>query len=57
MGSPETEEHRRRDETLHKVTISKSFYMAETAVTVEQYKAIRRGETGQAHIPDAHQPG
>ncbi len=30
MGSPETEKHREDDETQHKVTITKPFYMQTT---------------------------
>ena len=40
MGSPETEEHRETDEVQHKVTISKPFLMATTAVTQKQWHKI-----------------
>jgi formylglycine-generating enzyme len=41
MGSPETEEGRIHDrEYLHKVTITKAFYMQTTEVTQAQWKAI-----------------
>jgi len=37
MGSPKTEPDRRRDETQHKVTITKPFYMGAYEVTQKQY--------------------
>ena len=37
MGSPETEPERREDETRHKVTISRPFYMGVHEVTQKQY--------------------
>jgi len=37
MGSPESEKGRGTDEKLHKVIISKPFYMLETEVTQEQF--------------------
>jgi sulfatase modifying factor 1 len=40
MGSPETEEGRYDDETQHKVTISKAFYMQTTEVTQGQWKEL-----------------
>jgi sulfatase modifying factor 1 len=40
MGSPEGEEGRRDNETQHKVTISKAFYMQTTEVTQGQWKAV-----------------
>jgi len=40
MGSPENEPGRSKDETLHKVTLTKGFYMQTTEVTVEQWKAV-----------------
>jgi len=43
MGSPADEADRQRwgdHETQHEVTISKSFYIGETAVTQEQYEAV-----------------
>ena len=40
MGSPESEEGRRRDEDQHEVTISKSFYMQTTEVTQGQWKSV-----------------
>lgn len=40
MGSPSSELDRSSDETQHQVTISKSFYMTETAVTQELWVAV-----------------
>jgi sulfatase modifying factor 1 len=40
MGSPVTEEGRYDDETQHKVTISKTFYMQTTEVTQGQWKSV-----------------
>ncbi len=40
MGSPETEPHRKTDETLHRVIISKPFYLQTTEVTIRQWRAV-----------------
>jgi len=40
MGSPPDEKYRDDDESLHKVTISKPFYMQTTEVTQGQWKAV-----------------
>jgi formylglycine-generating enzyme required for sulfatase activity len=40
MGSPEGEEDREDDETQHKVTITKAFYMQTTEVTQGQWKEV-----------------
>jgi formylglycine-generating enzyme required for sulfatase activity len=40
MGSPESEADREDDETQHKVTITKPFYMQTTEVTQGQWKAV-----------------
>jgi formylglycine-generating enzyme required for sulfatase activity len=40
MGSPETEEGREDNETQHKVTVNKAFYMQTTEVTQGQWKAV-----------------
>jgi len=40
MGSPESEADRGDDETQHKVTITKPFYMQTTEVTQGQWKAV-----------------
>jgi formylglycine-generating enzyme required for sulfatase activity len=40
MGSPKEEKERRDDETQHKVTLTKGFYMGVFIVTQEQWQAI-----------------
>jgi len=40
MGSPKDEPNRRGNEIEHQVTISKSFYMQTTEVTVKQWRAV-----------------
>ncbi len=40
MGSPEDEKDRDSDETQHKVTLTKGFWMLETEVTQKQWKAV-----------------
>ena len=40
MGSPESEEGRGRDETLHKVTLTKGFFLGQKEVTQEQWEKI-----------------
>jgi formylglycine-generating enzyme required for sulfatase activity len=40
MGSPESEEGRYSDETQHKVTLTKPFYMQATPVTQAQWQAV-----------------
>ena len=40
MGSPDAEEGHDKDETQHKVTITKAFMMATTPVTQAQWKAV-----------------
>ncbi len=40
MGSPDTEEGRRKSETLHQVTLTKGFYMSTTEVTQKQWQAV-----------------
>jgi formylglycine-generating enzyme required for sulfatase activity len=66
MGSPDSESGRGHDETQHKVTISKPFYMAETETTQEQYLPVMRpnyrpvllGRGRYAHAaPELHQGG
>ena len=66
MGSPPNEVGRGDDETQHKVTISKPFYMAETETTHAQYLPIMRpnfrpilvgrGRYGYS-VPELHQGG
>ncbi len=40
MGSPENERWRKKDETLHQVTISKGYYLQITEVTQGQWQAV-----------------
>lgn len=40
MGTPESEEGRDQDETLHIVTLTKGYWMMETEVTQKQWTAI-----------------
>lgn len=40
MGSPESEEERDPDETLHDVTITRGFWILETPVTQRMYEAV-----------------
>ena len=40
MGSPESEEDRREDETQHQVTISKPFYMGKYPLTQAQWQQV-----------------
>ncbi len=40
MGSPEEEAGRRSNETLHKVTISESFYLGQFEVTQDEYEKV-----------------
>lgn len=42
MGSPTTEPGRLEDETLHRVTISKPFWMAKTEITQAQWFAVMK---------------
>jgi sulfatase modifying factor 1 len=54
MGSPETEKDRLTNETQHKVTISKAFYMQTTEVTQEQWKSVMGTEPwkGQGSVKE-----
>ncbi len=40
MGSPDSEEHRTTNETQHLVHIRKPFYLQQTEVTLEQWRAV-----------------
>jgi len=40
MGSPETEKYRKTNEKQHLVEIQKPFYLQETEVTLEQWRAV-----------------
>jgi formylglycine-generating enzyme required for sulfatase activity len=52
MGSPQEEEWHRPDETLHRVTLTKAFYMGTTEVTQGQWKALM-GKTPSFFTGDA----
>ena len=45
MGSPFSEQGRADDETRHRVTLTKGFWLGETEVTQGQWKALMDGET------------
>jgi len=62
MGSPPNEPYRGRSEVRHQVTISKSFYMQTTEVTVKQWHSImgRRmmvSKKGTDNMPVTHRGG
>ena len=48
MGSPATEQGHEGDERLHSETIAEPFYMMETQMTVEQYRALMLSEPSDA---------
>lgn len=52
MGSPQDEEWHRPDEILHRVTLTKAFYMGTTEVTQGQWKALM-GENPSFFTGDA----
>jgi formylglycine-generating enzyme required for sulfatase activity len=49
MGTPKNEKGKRRDETLHQVTITKGFYMQTTEVTQGQWKAVMGSNPSKFH--------
>jgi len=51
MGSPESEPGRFADETQHKVSISKPYYLAATEVTAEQYGELMESDKKQGAKP------
>lgn len=55
MGSPPSEKSRRNDETQHRVTLTKGFYIQTTEVTQGQWKAIMENNpsyfTGKDNLP------
>jgi len=55
MGSPKVEQQRRDDETQHKVTLTKGFYMGVYLVTQEQWQEIMGNNSsrfkGQKNLP------
>jgi formylglycine-generating enzyme required for sulfatase activity len=54
MGSPENEPQRETDETQHKVTLSKGFWLADTTVTQALWEAVM-GEN-PSRFKDANRP-
>jgi formylglycine-generating enzyme required for sulfatase activity len=50
LGSPRDEQGRYNDETLHKVTITKPFYMQTTQVTQAQWEAIMEHNPSRFNI-------
>ena len=54
MGSPESEEGRKSDETQHKVIISRPFYMGAAAVTYAQFDTVLAQESNKpGNLPAA----
>ena len=55
MGSPKEERQRRDDETPHKVTLTRGFYMGMYTVTQEQWRAVMGNNPshfkGQKNLP------
>jgi len=55
MGSPDDEEARNRDETQHKVTLTKGFYLGVHTVTQEQWQTVMGANPsvhqGQKNLP------
>ncbi|MFM8264129.1 MAG: formylglycine-generating enzyme family protein, partial [Pirellula sp.] len=49
MGSPESEERRRNDETQHQVTISKDYYLGVHEVTQAQYEKVMGAKPSYFH--------
>lgn len=47
MGSPEDDEDRFDDETQHKVTLTKGFWLGKYPVTQSQWKSVMRGNPSQ----------
>ena len=55
MGSPETEAERRDNETLHRVRLTRGFWLADTACTQELWEAVMGGNPsgfqGEPELP------
>ena len=51
MGSPESEEDRYSNETQHKVTLTKPFYLGKFTITQEQWKLLMRKSPGGWSLP------
>ena len=56
MGSIETEEGRKDDETLHTVTLTQGYWLMETEVTQAMYYAVMGWGRGTAHFQDPKNP-
>ena len=56
MGSPPTEAHRGQSEIQHKVTITHSFYMQSTEVTVKQWRALMGKKMFDRHMGPDNMP-
>lgn len=54
MGSPESEEGRRADETQHKVTLTQGFWMLEKEVVQKQWKAVM--DYNPSHLRGSYAP-
>jgi WD40 repeat protein len=54
MGSPRTESYRGDDETQHRVTLTKPFYLGVTEVTQEQYQKVMG--TNPSHFKGPQNP-
>ena len=55
MGSPKEEKYRRKDETQHKVTLTKGFYMGMYTVTQQEWQAVM-GENLNKFIAEKNLP-
>jgi sulfatase modifying factor 1 len=57
MGSPPEETHRKEDETAHVVTLTKSFWMADSTCTQAFWMAVMHRSNPSIHIGDPeHRP-
>ena len=55
MGSPESEEDRYSNETQHKVTLTKPFYLGKFTITQEQWKLVMRKNPSGWPLPKGDQ--
>ena len=55
MGSPESEEDRYSNETQHKVTITKPFYLGKFTITQEQWELVMNKNPGGWSLPKGDQ--
>ena len=54
MGSPEDEKERDENETQHKVTLTKGFWMLETEVTKKQWNAVMENDPLKKIVKDGN---